>query len=312
MLSRRNVRIKVMQQLYSLVQDKELSFKQIKEAYFKSVENTFQLYLLNLHCLCRVCYFTLEDATIRQKKHLKSEEDLKFSDKLYTNPLVKSLATNNFLNRLIKKNAIGEGLDDDIFRKIYKDFTKEEAFSKFILKDENPNEEVVELLLELYRACRKNELFNEIMDDQFSTWTDDKSLVIGAIKKTLKILPSSADFVSEHLPDKETINEFGEVLLEKTNSENEYLDKLINPILMNWDSERVAVIDLILIKMAITEMINIKTIPPKVTLNEYVELAKMYSTDKSQEFVNGVLDKALKELTESNKIVKEGRGLVEE
>lgn len=312
MLSRRNVRIKVMQQLYSLIQDKELSFKDIKTAYFKSVQDTFHLYLLNLYSLTKVCYFTLEDQAIRQKKHLKSDEDLKFSDKLYTNPLVKCLATNTSLNNRIKKEKIGEGLDEDIFRKIYKEFTKEEHFNKYILSDSSSKEEIIELLLELYRVCRRNELFNEIMDDQYSSWTDDKSLVIGAIKKTLKVLPSTGDIVSEHIPDKETVEEFGEVLLDKTHKEDAYLENLVRPILMNWDSERVAIIDLILIKMAITEMINIKTIPPKVTLNEYVELAKLYSTDKSQEFVNGVLDKALKELTESNKIIKEGRGLVEE
>ncbi|NOT38733.1 MAG: transcription antitermination protein NusB [Saprospiraceae bacterium] len=312
MLSRRNVRIKVMQQLYSLIQDKELTFKDIKAGYFKSVQDTFHLYLLNLYSLSKVCFFSLEDHAIRLKKHLKTEEDLKFSDKLYTNPLVKSLATNNSLNNLIRKEKIGADIDDDIYRKIYKEFTKEEVFNKFILNDNNTNEEIIELLLELFRVCRRNELFNEIMDDHYSSWSDDKSLVIGAIKKTLKILPSNGDIVSEHIPDKETIIEFGEVLLEKTHQEDEFLENLVKPILMNWDSERVAIIDLILIKMAITEMINIKTIPPKVTLNEYVELAKMYSTDKSQEFVNGVLDKALKELTESNKIIKEGRGLVED
>ncbi|MEP7197230.1 MAG: transcription antitermination factor NusB [Saprospiraceae bacterium] len=312
MLSRRNVRIKVMQQLYSLIQDKELTFNDIKLTYHKSIQDTFNLYLLNLHSLSKVCFFSMEDFTIRQKKHLKTEEDLKFTDKLYNNPLVKCLATNVSLMQRIKKLKIGEGIDEDIYRKIYKEFTKEELFNKFILNDQNTNEEIVELLLELYRVCRRNELFNEIMDDNFSGWSDDKSLVIGAIKKTLKILPSSGDFVCEHIPDEETVKEFGEVLLTKTYEENEFLEGLIKPILENWDSERVAIIDLILIKMAITEMINIKSIPPKVTLNEYVELAKMYSTDKSQEFVNGVLDKALKELLESNKIIKEGRGLIEE
>ncbi len=301
-----------MQQLYSLIQDKDLNFNDIKAAYFKSVNDTFQLYLLNLHCLCKICFLAVEDQTIRQKKHLKTEEDLKFSDKLYTNPLVKSLVTNSSLNNYIKKHKIGVGVDEDIFRKIYKEFVKEEMFSQFILKDDNSNEEIIELLLELFRVCRRNELFNEIMDDTFASWTDDKSLVIGSIKKTLKILPSSGDIVSEHIPDAETVEEFGELLLDKTYKENTYLESLINPILLNWDSERVAIIDLILIKMAITEMIYIKTIPPKVTLNEYVELAKMYSTDKSQEFVNGILDKALKELTESNKIIKEGRGLLDE
>ena len=90
------------------------------------------------------------------------------------------------------------------------------------------------------------------------------------------------------------------------------LENLINPVLENWDSERVAIIDMILIKMGIVEMMNIKTIPTKVSLDEYVELSKNYSTDKSKEFVNGVLDKLLKNLIEQGHIIKEGRGLLEE
>ena len=312
MLSRRNVRIKVMQQLYSLNQDKELTFSDIKSAYYKSIDNAFLLYLLNLYCIHKVCSFATEDYAIRQKKHLKTEEDIKFTDKLYSNSLIKSLATNPILAARFKKTHIGDNLDEDLFRKIYKEFTKEEAYSKFILTESNSHEEIVELILELYRVCRRNELFNELMDDQDSNWTDDKSLIIGSVKKTLKILPSNGDFISEHVPDDETVKEFGETLLTKTHKEDEYLQNLIKPVLVNWDSERVAIIDLILIKMAITEMLNIKTIPPKVTLNEYVELAKMYSTDKSQEFINGVLDKVLKDLYDNNKIVKEGRGLIEE
>ncbi|HMW38844.1 MAG: transcription antitermination factor NusB [Saprospiraceae bacterium] len=311
MLSRRNVRIKVMQQLYSLNQDKELTFKDIKSAYRHSLLNAFHLYLLNLYSIIKVCSFAVEDATNRKKKHLKSEEDLKFSDKLYTNPLVKSLATNPFLQKRLKADRIGEGIDEDIFRKIYKEFTKEEKYVKYIMEDDTSSENLVELLLELYRVCRRNELFNEIMDDHYSGWPDDKSLVIGAVKKTLKVLPSQADFISEHLPDDETVTEFGETLLDKTFQSNSELDQLIKPVLVNWEAERIAIIDLILIKMAITEMVNIKTIPPKVTLNEYVELAKMYSTDKSQEFVNGVLDRLLKGLQEENKIIKEGRGLLD-
>lgn len=103
----------------------------------------------------------------------------------------------------------------------------------------------------------------------------------------------------------------GTTLLKKIHHENGDLEKLIEPLLENWDSERVAVIDMILIKMGVIEMKYLKTIPTKVTIDEYVELSKMYSTDKSKEFVNGVLDKILKILQEQGMIVKEGRGLLE-
>lgn len=124
-------------------------------------------------------------------------------------------------------------------------------------------------------------------------------------------MPAEGSFYEEHQPDEETIKDFGLFLLTKTYEEDAVLEEMIKPVLENWDSERVALIDMILIKMGIIEMLNIKTIPAKVTLNEYVELSKQYSTDKSKEFVNGLLDKILKELMERGQIVKEGRGLME-
>ncbi len=312
MLSRRNVRVKVMQQLYSLSQDKDLKFAGAIVAYHHSIDESFKLYLLNLFCIIKVCYFAAEDVKIRQTKHIKTEEDKVFTDKLYSNPLIHSLVNNKFLNALFTKEGYDTGMDNDLLKKIYKEFIKEEAYQNYILKKDNSASDHEELLLELYRYCRKNELFNEIMDDRFAGWADDKSLVIGALKKTLKALPCSDAFYKEYVPDSDTVNDFGEFLLKTTHLEDQTLQSMINPVLENWDSERVALIDMILIKMGIVELMNFSTIPSKVTLNEYVELSKQYSTDKSKEFVNGVLDKILKDLQENGKIVKEGRGLLEE
>ncbi len=310
MLSRRNVRIKAMQQLYSLSQDKDLSFAEALRAFRRSIQDSFLLYALNLYSIVKVCSFATEDAALRSKKHIKSEEDLIFKDTLYTNPLVQSLVNNKFFQDILKKEKIAETIDDDIFRKIYKEFSKEEAYQNF-LKKENSREDIIEMLLELYRVCRRNELFNEVMDDLFASWADDKSLVIGAVKKTIKALPVEGKFFLEFEPEEETVEEVGILLMKKYNEENGELSKLIEPLLENWDSERVAVIDMILIKMGIIEMKYLKTIPTKVTMDEYVELSKMYSTDKSKEFINGLLDKVLKDLQEKGLIIKEGRGLIE-
>ncbi len=116
----------------------------------------------------------------------------------------------------------------------------------------------------------------------------------------------------EHYPDEETCKQYGEFLLNKTFSDNDALLKLIEPVLKNWDADRVAILDMIMLKMALCEFIYCPTIPTKVTLNEYVELAKSYSTSKSKEFVNGILDKLLSDLKSKSLIVKEGRGLLDE
>ncbi len=308
MLSRRNVRVKVMQQLYSLAQDKDLSYKAALEAFNKTIHDSFRLYLLNLYCIIKVCSFAEEDYKIRQSKHIKTDEDKLFTDKIFSNPLVQSLVNNKYLQRIFKDENCAEGLDDDLFRKIYKDFCKEENYMGYLKKDAS-HDDHVEILLELYRFCRRNELFNEIMDDRFACWTDDKSLVIGALKKTLKALPNSGPIHQDYIPDEDTVKNFGQYLFDHTYKMDEDLANMIQPVLENWDSERVALIDMILIKMGVVEMVYFKTIPPKVTLNEYVELSKTYSTDKSKEFINGVLDKLLKQLEADGRIVKEGRGL---
>ncbi len=308
MLSRRNVRVKVMQQLYSLAQDRDLSYNEALNAFHKTIHDSFRLYLLNLYCTAKVCSFAAEDARLRQGKHIKTEEDKIFTDKIYSNPLIQSIEKNAYLQERFKKEKCAEGLDEDLFRKIYKDFCKEKTYIDYLQK-ESTHEDHVEILLELYRFCRRNELFNEIMDDRFTGWSDDKSLVIGALKKTLKALPDASAFYEEYIPDDETVIHFGKYLFDNTYKMEADLMELIKPVLENWDSERVALIDMILIKMGVVEMVHFKTIPPKVTLNEYVELSKSYSTDKSKEFVNGVLDKLLKQLEANGRIVKEGRGL---
>ena len=312
MLSRRNVRVKVMQQLYSLAQDKELTFDAAIRAFHNTIQSAYQLYLLNLYCLVRICSIAVEDARVRQNKHIKTDEDKVFTDKLYSNELIQSVEKNTFIQKEFKDTGFKNAVDEDVFRKVYKELLKEPSYNAYILKSDISKDEHIEMLLELYRCCRNNELFNEVMDDHFASWSDDKSLVIGALKKTLKTLPSDERFFDEHKPDRETVYDFGEFLLRKTYEESDDLDKDIEPILENWDSERVALIDMILIKMGVIELRNFKTIPCKVTLNEYVELSKIYSTEKSRDFVNGVLDKLLKDLQEKGLVAKEGRGLIDE
>ncbi|MEO1438126.1 MAG: transcription antitermination factor NusB, partial [Bacteroidota bacterium] len=168
-----------------------------------------------------------------------------------------------------------------------------------------------EVLLKLYKYLVKHDLFNEQMEDFSPTWQDDKSLVIGTMKKTIKGDAGDTDFFSQYRPDDETVQEFGANLLHKCLIFNDDHLDIIRPKLKNWEADRVASVDMILLKMAICEFMHFPTIPTKVTLNEYVDISKLYSTPKSKEFINGILDKLMKELHQEGKINKEGRGLQE-
>ena len=273
--------------------------------------NTRANWLYNLYNLIQIAKIATEDLEKRGAKHLPSEEDKVFSDKLCNNDLVRSLRDNSGLNAIFEKKGFTAIGDKDHYRTLYSEFAKEEAYSKY-LNIPSEHQDHVDILLELYRFCRRSELFNEIHVDAFLNWTDDKSLVIGAIKKVFKSLPvDGTSFLDEYYPDDETVKDYGENLLNRTFKGDDALLDIIKPILTNWDHERLALIDMILLKMAACEMLEFPTIPTKVTLNEYVEVAKSYSTDKSKEFVNGVLDKLMKQLSDNGKIKKEGRGLTE-
>lgn len=311
MLSRRSVRIKVMQLLYAKSSDEALDFKGSMQRYARMIDQSYDVFLYNVFTLVQVTKIAAEDEAKKKAKHLPSEADKAFSAKLCENELIRSLRDNAALNKLFENKGFNAQIDRDHMAKIYNEFAKEEAYLEYVAKD-CTRDDHVEMLLELYRFCRKNELFNEIIGDAYLNWIDDKSLVIGAVKKVIKSLPNdNTNFLREYYPDDETIKEYGEPLLDRTFKGDEALLAIIKPILTNWDHERLALIDMILLKMAACEMLEFPTIPAKVTLNEYVEVAKSYSTDKSKEFVNGVLDKLMKQLEEEGKLKKEGRGLID-
>ncbi len=311
MISRRNVRIKVMQLLFALSRDEDLTFDLAKSRYWEIINSSYTLMIFNLLNILEICRANVDDAEKRGSKYLPTEYDKIFSDKLWNNPLIQALDKNSELKKEFKNLGFENLLNSDLLAKIYTEFTKEESFIEF-QKATVSNESVLEILLELYRFCRKNEYFNEIMEDQFPSWLDDKSLIVGSIKKCLKCQPAEDPlFFKKFKPEDETVKEFGEELLSAAYTKDEDLLAMIKPTLENWDHERVAILDMILIKMAICEFTMFPSIPSKVTLNEYVEIAKNYSTAKSKDFINGILDKLLNELTKEGKVIKSGRGLLD-
>ncbi|MBK8700296.1 MAG: transcription antitermination protein NusB [Saprospiraceae bacterium] len=309
MLSRRSVRIKVIQLLYSVSRDEDITRDELIKRYWKSIDSSFELFLYNIYTLLQIASIAEEDKDKRATKYLQSEVDKSFDAKIYFNPRIKDLEKNKNIQKVFDKYHFKERTDKDIFRKIYYDFQKEEPYQQYISRPTNDDDDL-EMLLELFRFCRQSADYNELIEDHYVTWEDDKSLVIGSIKKVLKGLPfEKDDFYKEYYPEEECIKDFGEFLLLRTFEEDKSLLNYISPVLKNWHHDRVAVIDMIMLKMAIIEFMYCDSIPVKVTLNEYVELSKVYSTSKSKEFINGVLDRLQHQLTEEGKIVKSGRGL---
>ena len=297
--------------MFALGRDEKLTYRNLKQNYKQVVNETFDLFSFTLFSLLEITKHAKDDMEKRKSKHLPSEEDKTFSDKFYENDIIKSLLESKFFQKQIEKLDFKSKISSDFSRKVYSDFSKTEEYKAYIL-NESVTLDHRNILLEAFRHCRKDEYFNEVMEDNYSCWIDDKSIIVGAIKKVIKAFPDAGnEYFDTLMPDKETVEEFGENLLELSHKNDRILLEIIEPVLKNWESDRIAVVDMILMKMAVSEMTEFPTIPLKVTLNEYVEIAKSYSTAKSKDFINGVLDKLKVDLTANGKIVKEGRGIEE-
>ncbi len=296
MLSRRNVRIKIMQVLYAAQRQERDELRAIRSHYQQLVRRSYELYLQNLLILQRCCEYAKQDAATRKAKLRPSEEDLAFEPTLATNPAVRSLTENKELSRIYDRYYTRSLTDGDQIKQLYRDFLGTEAYTTYAALEQPDAKATTKVLLALYKWLQSQELFLTMVEDHFPLWQEDKSLVVGAMKKTIKALPADGDFVKEYETNSEAVTEFGEVLLRFVVEANDQLLSRITPVLQNWDAERVAIIDMILLKMAMAEFLEFDSIPPQVTLNEYLDISKLYSTDKSREFLNGVLDRVLKEL----------------
>jgi transcription antitermination protein NusB len=311
MLSRRNIRVKVMQLLYAKSRDNELTINDLNRRYENYGTRTLELYLLNFHQFLEVAHHALKDEVSRKAKYLPSEKDKHFDAKLYRNDVVQQFLENGRYEKAIKKFMIAGRIDTDATATFYRKFLETDLYKAYMAKEETSDEDHRAILIELYKFLYTNEDFHELMEDFTPSWIDDDSLIIGATKKTIKAMPSDRDFYDGFSEEDLLTIEFGQQLLIKAYKQDEPLLEDIKPMLKNWEADRVATIDMISLKMALCELLYFPTIPTKVTINEYVDISKMYSTDKSKDFVNGILDRMMKQLKDEGRIVKEGRGLVE-
>lgn len=305
--------MKVMQLLYALDRDPGVGHEEIIRQYHQAVEMAFESLLFNLYLLIEITRQALSDRDARQAKLLPDDDDRHWNAKLHENALIQSLIAHPGLRKYFTEKLFAHAADQDLLMKMYGTFAKSEAYRNYVLHDVDTDGHR-EFLLDIYRELRKNEIFEELVDDKYSYWQEDKSLVIGALKKIIKQLPVAPDdpFFDAYLPDADTVSLFGLRLLNSTLEQASPLGELIAPTLKNWDMERLAVLDVIIIKMALAEFLYFPTIPTKVTLDEYVDIAKEYSTPKSKDFVNGILDSLMKSLSDEGRIKKEGRGLIDE
>jgi len=302
MISRRNIRVKVMQTLYTLdiLEDysKPGEQQKILQQHFNQ---TRSLLVYLTWFLTEVSRYAETEAHKRAGKHLPTPEDLNVNTKIAGNEVLWKMLEDAVLKEQFDKEKPHQKADHELIRKIYHDMVETTEYKNYIAspsRDKQEEKKILEFILN--DMLLANELFVSHIEENFSNWSDDGEMLVHLLASYIQ-KPGSLNFKQLLSPDKE---EFAKNLLQTVLDKAEYLQSIITPKLKNWDPDRIAILDMLLMKMGLAEFLYFETIPPKVTINEYIDLAKDYSTVQSGQFVNGILDNIHKELLQQGKMQK--------
>jgi N utilization substance protein B len=302
MLSRRNIRVKVMQTLYSIESmNHETRQGEPLQILKKNLENAQQLFSFLVFFMLEVARYSEKDALQKSSKYLPSESDLHVNTKIAGNQLLWTITENVSFQKLAEKFKTKYLINDELVKKCYLQLVKSPLYQEYILEQSREKKSEKNILEFIFTDLMlPDEYFLSDVEEKFIHWDDDAEMMIVLMEKLLQ-KPASFNF-DEMVGDEKM--QFAQNLLQSVIDKNDFCLELIKPKLKNWDSERIALLDMILIKMGICEFLFFETIPPRVSINEYIDLAKEYSTEQSGQFINGILDNIHKELVAQNKIHK--------
>ncbi len=304
-----------MQCIYALTQSKDDSLEKQEKFLNVSIENMYTLYLLMLSLLVEVHARATDQLQRSSKRYLDTDADgYPDKDKFIKNGLLKQLAENKRLKETFSDRKLQNWyLNEEYVKLVYNAILESELYDAYMHSKTQTYEEDKQLIVALFReVIAPNEKIYEYFEDDKLTWVDDLPIVNTFLLKRLKKVKeneSESFFLPKLLKDQEDLV-FAQKLLTKTLLKNAEWEKEIEGKTPNWDKDRIADMDGILLKMAICELLNFPSIPEKVTINEFLEIAKEYSTPKSSIFINGILDKLVKEYKTEGKLNKMGRGLL--
>lgn len=321
MLSRRHLRIKVLQALYAFTQSKNNRLDLGEKELLRSLDKLYELFIYQLSLIIEIVNFAHKRLDENKLKFFPTDDDLNPSRRFIENKFYIALSNNHDFLKYCERFAINWADEQDMIRKFviltresreYKEYMKAEVCS---FKTDR------EIFVSIFKKILSHsEILQFYYEEKNIYWYDDFFVSNLMAIKVIKSWEPHWDenhklpvlFENDDLSNGGEDREFIINLFRKTILRSDEYEKLIDNKVKNWEMDRIAIIDVILIKMALVELMESPSIPVKVTLNEYIELAKMYSTPKSKLFVNGILDKLIADLKEQNLIQKTGRGLMEE
>ncbi len=308
MLSRRLLRVKVVQMVYAFYKTGDTDISKKEKELFYSISKSHELYHLFLLLLIEIHAFAVKRIEFGKNKKRPTREDLypntKFIDNLFLNQLI----VNKSLLSYIEKNKISWVNYDNVIKNVFKEITSSSIYIDY-MNDEigNDYEKDKKFIAKLFeKVIAPVEDIYSAIEEQSIYWNDEAEFIISMVIKTIKSFDQEKGAYQELLPefrDKED-KDFVKKLFRKSLVNGEQNRELIKKYTKNWDFERVAFMDVVIMQVAIAELMEFQKIPPRVTLNEYIEIAKHYSTAKSGVFINGIIDKIVEELIKEGKVTE--------
>jgi N utilization substance protein B len=315
MISRRILRIKILQLLYAYFQGADNSLNKFEKELFFSIQKTYDLYHYLLLLIIDIADYANSLIEIARQKMVPTREDLNPNTKFVDNAIIRQLRANKQLNQYLNTTRLTWVNSPELIKKLHNRIRMTSFFKEYMEQSERSFEQDKKLIMEIYSSEILNtESIYQTLEEQSIYWNDEVEFVISMIAKTIKDFEEEDDenFQLMLLFKNEDDKDYARDLFRKAVLHKEEFTKLIESFTENWDVERIAFMDMLILVMAITEAVVFPSIPTRVTINEYLEIAKFYSTEKSSVFINGLLDKIFKHLKETRKIMKTGRGLIGE
>src|SRR5690606_8770073 len=313
MLTRRHIRVKVLQSIYAYNQRENPDIDVQEKFLHYSIEQMQDLYLLMLQMFVALQEQAERFLNTSQKKHLATASEKDPSRTFVNNKLIQVIANNTTFSEIISKKKLNYWhLDGEYVNIIFNELRQLEWYNDYLYKKETTYKEDQDFVVKIFKdVIAPNEKLYDYLEDKRLTWVDDFPIVNTAIVKMLGKLSekNASSLLVPNLYKNEEDREYALQLFRKVILNEDKLNAQIEGKTPNWDQERIADVDLIILKMGIAEFLYFPSIPVRATINEYLEVSKEYSTPKSSIFVNGILDKIVKEFSENGKLNKIGRGL---
>ncbi len=304
MLNRRHLRVKVLQCLYAFFMSDNKDLAAGEKELMQSIDKVYDMYLYQLLLLAELREQELLSHDDKRRKHLPSGDDLNPSRRFVDNQCLTLIATHESIKKYGKNRSIHWDQERDLVRRLMAQIRQQPYYQEYMKSNENSLADDVRFVLKMLKKdILPYEQLHAFYEDKSIYWIDDWELVNKMIFKTLKqAVDRGGELVLMELFKDASDEEFAKKLYHKTIINHNYFNEIISARTKNWDVERIAFMDMIIMEMALTEILKFPEIPVKVSLNEYIELSKMYSTPKSKVFVNGVLDKLVEEFVQKKMI----------